>query len=76
MREYRAKNQRRPMTPELRRRVMERDGYTCRLCGRYMPDGDGIHIDHIVPVSKGGKTVPSNLRVLCAKCNLGKQPKI
>ncbi len=41
-----------------------------------MPDGNGIHIDHIVPVSKGGKTVPSNLQVLCAKCNLGKQPRI
>lgn len=76
LREYDAKNQRRLMTPELRRRIMERDGYTCRRCGRYMPDGNGLHIDHIVPVSKGGKTVPSNLQVLCAKCNLSKGAKL
>ena len=31
-----------------------------------------LAIDHIKPVSKGGKTIPSNLRVLCADCNLGK----
>lgn len=76
LREYNAKNQRRLMTPELRRQIMERDGYTCRLCGRYMPDGNGLHIDHIVPISKGGKTVPSNLQVLCAKCNLSKGAKL
>ena len=29
----------------------------------------GWEIDHIVPVSKGGKTIESNLQVLCSKCN-------
>lgn len=76
LREYNAKDQRRLMTPELRRQIMERDGYTCQICGRYMPDGNDIHIDHIRPVSKGGKTVPSNLQVLCAKCNLSKGAKV
>ena len=36
----------------------------------------GLHIDHIVPVSKGGKTVPSNLQVLCSKCNGNKSNKL
>ena len=48
---------------------MIRDNYTCQICGKYMPDGVGLHIDHIIPVSKGGKSVESNLQVLCSKCN-------
>ena len=37
-----------------------------------MPDEVVLHIDHIVPVINGGKSVESNLRVLCDKCNLKK----
>ena len=54
----------------------ERDNYTCQICGKYMPDEVGLHIDHIVPVAKGGKTVPSNLQVLCSKCNSSKGAKL
>lgn len=64
------------MTPELRKQIAERDHYTCQICGKYMPDGVGLHIDHIIPVSKGGKTVPSNLQVLCSKCNGHKSDQI
>ena len=67
--EYHSKNQRKLMTPNLRKQIMVRDNYTCQLCGKYMPDEIGLHIDHIIPVSKGGKTIPSNLQVLCSKCN-------
>ena len=67
--EYHSKKQRSLMTKELREQIAFRDNYTCQICGKYMPDGVGLHIDHIIPVSKGGKSVPSNLRVLCSKCN-------
>lgn len=60
------------MTPELKRQVKIRDNYTCQCCGKYMPDEVGLHIDHIVPVSRGGKSILSNLQVLCDKCNLRK----
>lgn len=67
--DYECNNQRKLMTKELRRKIMVRDNYTCQSCGKYMPDEVGLHIDHIVPISKGGKTVMSNLQVLCSKCN-------
>lgn len=69
LKEFHSKNQRRLMAKERRERIKERDNYTCQICGKYMPDEVGLHIDHIIPVSKGGKSVESNLRVLCSKCN-------
>ena len=60
----------------IREEIMERDNYTCQICGKYMPEEIGLQIDHIIPVSKGGKTVRSNLRVLCSKCNGSKSNKI
>jgi hypothetical protein len=44
----------------------------CSLCGRSAKDGVKLEIDHIIPFSKGGKTEPKNLQVLCKDCNLGK----
>ena len=72
---YNSKKQRSLMTRELREQIAFRDNYTCQICGKYMPDGVGLHIDHIVPISKGGKSVPSNLQVLCSKCNGKKSAK-
>ncbi len=67
--EYNSKEQRKRMTKALREEIALRDNYTCQLCGKYMPDGVGLHIDHIIPITKGGKSIPSNLQVLCSKCN-------
>jgi len=54
--------------------VMRQDGFKCKICGR-SPATDPkivLHVDHIVPWSKGGETVPENLQTLCSKCNIGK----
>lgn len=76
LRDYDSANQRRLMTPELREQIKQRDNYTCQICGKYMPDEVGLEIDHIIPVSKGGKSVPDNLQVLCSRCNRRKSNKI
>ena len=69
-------NQRKLLTPKLREEIMKRDNYTCQICGKYMPDKVGLQIDHIIPIAKGGKTVPSNLQVLCSRCNGSKHDKL
>lgn len=58
-------------------RVMQRDAFRCRLCGRSPATHAGLHleIDHVVPWSKGGETVESNLQTLCSDCNQGKSDR-
>lgn len=68
--------QRRKMSDKLRYEVMCRDGFRCQLCGVTQADGYKLHVDHIIPVSKGGKTEMSNLRTLCERCNMGKGDRI
>ena len=60
------------MTEKLRMRVLRRDGYRCRICGASASDGVKLEVDHIVPVSKGGRTEERNLQTLCDRCNRGK----
>ena len=67
--------QRSLMTDSLRYDIMKRDNFRCVLCGRTAKEGVKLHVDHIVPVAKGGLTVPDNLRTLCDQCNLGKSDK-
>lgn len=71
-----AEYQRSKMSPSLRYEVMRRDGFRCVLCGRSAKeDHVQLHVDHIRPVSKGGKTELPNLRTLCQDCNLGKSDR-
>lgn len=67
-----AQYQRSLMTDKLRYQVLNRDHHRCVICGASANDGVKLHVDHIIPVSKGGKTELSNLRTLCERCNLGK----
>jgi Homing endonuclease associated repeat/HNH endonuclease len=58
----------------LRFRIMKRDNFTCRACGRSPATEVGVilHVDHVLAYSRGGETLPENLQTLCEKCNLGK----
>jgi len=38
--------------------------------------GDDYHVDHYVPLSRGGSNWPSNIRIACSSCNLSKHDKL
>jgi hypothetical protein len=68
------------ISPKLRIQVLERDGYTCQLCGATAGDPSTynpnrkvrLHVDHIVPNSQQGEPKLENLRTLCSDCNQGR----
>lgn len=61
----------------LRIKVLSRDNFRCVFCGRSPATDVGVqlHIDHILPFSKGGAATLDNLQTLCLECNLGKSNK-
>ena len=71
---YKQRRTSRNINVRLRFRVLQRDNFKCCACGA-SPAKDvsvELHVDHILPWSKGGETVFENLQTLCSKCNLGK----
>lgn len=73
-----AKYQRQLMTPQLREQILSRDKYKCKKCGVSKKNEKHLllEVDHIIPISKGGITIESNLQALCWKCNRTKGAKI
>lgn len=61
------------VTKRTRFEVLRRDGFACQYCGtKATESGDGLTIDHVVPVSLGGADDPANLVAACRECNAGK----
>lgn len=69
----------REISKETRAYVLDRNGFTCQMCGAvagephpYDPSRKTrLHIGHIVDKSMGGTDDSSNLRALCSVCNEG-----
>ena len=57
---------------KLRAIILEKYNSICQRCG----SKNDLHVDHIIPYSKGGWTREDNLTVLCSKCNYKKRDKI
>ena len=72
------KEQRRLMTPKLKESIKKRDNYTCCRCGASLEKEPHLllHVDHIIPIARGGKTEPDNLQTLCWQCNLSKSDRL
>lgn len=54
------------------RMVWERDDYRCMYCGKKIEQKSDLSTDHVVPRSRGGKTVFENMVTACRKCNARK----
>jgi len=71
----------RSISKETRAYVLERNGYTCQMCGVAAGDPDPfggnrtvrLTMGHIIDKSKGGDDSPNNLRAVCTNCNEGLQ---
>lgn len=69
-----------PLPADQRFRILDRDGYTCQVCGLAAGDPDPdragrkvrLQVDHVVPRHEGGTNEDENLRALCNVCNEGR----
>lgn len=50
--------------------ILEASGYKCWVCGKEL--NGRVHMDHIMPLSRGGPHVPENVRPACPSCNCSK----
>lgn len=59
---------------KVRLKVFQRDKFKCVFCGKSPATHPGsvLHVDHIQPFAKAGKTELNNLQTLCEECNWGK----
>lgn len=68
------KIKRKPLDSITRYSVLERAGFKCQACGSKPSANNDVtlEIDHITPISLGGKEIASNFQVLCKLCNISK----
>lgn len=64
--------------PEILRTLADRQGWACLWCNELLPDDlQGVHFDHIIPVSRGGPDDEQwNWSVLHGRCNQAKAASI
>ena len=66
-----------------RKKMLDEANWKCQKCNIKVHDDrisynspNKANIDHIIPISKGGTSEPSNLQILCRLCNLKKADKV
>jgi 5-methylcytosine-specific restriction endonuclease McrA len=61
-----------PVDPQI---VWERDEGVCGICGK-PADRDDFHVDHVIPLSKGGEHSYANVQVAHPVCNVRKLNRV
>ncbi len=59
-----------------RNEIIARDNATCWICGAGPLESGNIHLDHVIPLCKGGSHTPDNMRVACRRCNMRKHTRL
>jgi len=69
-----AERKRKAPSAKVRLEVLQRDNYSCVICGRSPVTVPGLilEVDHVEPFSKGGADALANYQTLCQRCNRGK----
>jgi hypothetical protein len=69
-----AERKRKPPSAKAKLEVLQRDNYSCVICGRSPVTVPGLtlEVDHVEPFSKGGADALANYQTLCRRCNRGK----
>lgn len=70
----------RGISAKLRCAILERNGFTCQVCGAGAAEDSGcepgrkcrLQIDHVIPISQGGTDDEHNLRAVCVYYNKDK----
>lgn len=69
----------RAISKETRAFVLDRNGFTCQMCGAVAGEPHPydttrktrLHLGHVIDKSLGGTDNPANLRTICSVCNEG-----
>jgi hypothetical protein len=62
---------------ELEALVRERAEFRCEYCLMHQDlQGATFHLEHVIPITKGGKTEMENLALACPSCNLHKSDRV
>ena len=75
VRRHRARYPERVLAAGRRSAVLELHGSRCHLCGGVV-EPRNLHVDHVIPISKGGTSALANLRPAHAACNLAKGDRL
>jgi 5-methylcytosine-specific restriction protein A len=60
---------------EAKKRILERDGYVCQICGCLLEGMRDSILDHVIPLSQGGSHEDDNLQSTCIACSAQKSAK-
>jgi len=60
------------LSPDIRERLYKAQNGLCNGCGSELNES---HLDHVMPLSRGGTNTDDNVQLLCPRCNLSKGTK-